>query len=158
MPKRTIYVVCSGEYSDYRVHAAFIDKATAEAASKLEHDYQGYYVEERILYDTVPKVITVWQRTAGLGKDGRWGKFGYDDEAKAHKGPEFDPPWTWFPVDGVEFSERRRAVAQIAPYPNGLGWSLTVAGPTKESVDKLFSEKKARMLVDFETLGDPLPH
>lgn len=55
---RTIYLVSSGDYSDYRVHMAFETEELANAYCEREtpfHRYDEPFVEERELLDSLPE-------------------------------------------------------------------------------------------------------
>lgn len=49
-----IYIITSGEYSDYHIVAVFKDKKKAEFYAEMQeklHPYEYYYVDEREFYD-----------------------------------------------------------------------------------------------------------
>jgi len=70
----SIWMVTSGEYSDYRVRVAFRDKALAEAhaAARSDHD-RDYYgdtrVEELRLADVPPARVEVYKETWQFRED-----------------------------------------------------------------------------------------
>lgn len=73
-----VYVVTSGEYSDYRINAVFTDKASAEAHAREFSD--NGQAETWPLITTTPQRVTVYGRAYRNGTDKAWtyGVWDYD--------------------------------------------------------------------------------
>lgn len=70
---QTIYLVTSGEYSDYSVFAAFATRELADAFCEREKPYRRYdeyRVEEYAMLDTLPDAWTTHHADAILRDDG----------------------------------------------------------------------------------------
>jgi len=134
----TMWTVESGEYSDHRVHAVFSDEKTAKAWCDALNKCNDYYFDSyrigrlmSVPSGMKPEKVTTFNTSVELWDDGRTERRDYDI--------------TEYPIemwDGMP--PVRPAVRYVrAPCHQGQGGRLDVKGASRESVDKVVSEKLA---------------
>lgn len=132
MKRREIWVVESGSYSDYRIHAAFPDKATAKAAAALGDQYHVASLPELTMADLSLVIvlrmdINIWddgtesQERANVRTEVPFDMLYPEDEKPAH--------WRWV----------------RAPIHENKGGRLEVSGTDHERVRKLYTELRGRL-------------
>lgn len=140
-----VYVVTSGEYSDYRVLCACPDEATADriAADVNRVDrYAGARVEE-LPVRSESRIVKYSRLTCDVFEDGTASE-PYVYESLKHETTCNYPPFT------VEWRDRPRRYGQAR--------ELVVYGTDEERVRQVFSEKRALAMSNPEMLfGDGLP-
>jgi len=160
---REIYILTAGEYSDYRICAATLDKETVEKLQAiLGRDYrvetqsflmkaalekwlveEAAYVHRTSVYagslgsESPPPPLGELYKMVEKGRK-RW-RVCISKNA-AHSNAEQLPVW---PV---------RPVCQFHPWPGGF--ICEVWSNTKEGALKTASERRAKMLVEEEELSD----
>jgi hypothetical protein len=130
----TVYVVTRGDYSEYRIVCVCLDKAIADALAERNEDYS---VEEYEALDTLPEVVEELRLRAAIMADG---KVEETERIMGHT-PVLDE-WdvdpcahdVWVHVYGVPSIE------------------VIVRGSDHERVRKVYSEKKAQAIADFDLL------
>lgn len=139
--RRTIYVVESGEYSDYSVLCAFDREEDAQAvvSAGLGDDYR-----EMILFAAghLPtKRITGWEASASVYRDGNT-----------------EPPWiradeVWDSAELVPHQQQELSGRPTARVDSGsVGTYITVAGPDRESTLKACQDRFAKILAERDGL------
>ena len=132
MSARKMWVVESGSYSDYRIHAAFTNKTTAQAAAALGTGYSVatlpvLSIDDLALVVVLRMSICIWDD--GTESDERqnvrtevpFDMLYPEDEKPAH--------WRWV----------------RAPVHQNRGGRLEVSGTDHERVRKLYTELRARL-------------
>ena len=145
MNGETWWMLSSGEYSDYRVHAVFERQSAAEAAAKeFSKDYEIYRAEEVKVYPDgyEPEWVTTYRvhetfLPDGLTTGAVW---------QTYVEPEFN---MWFP----ESLTKRPKVTEREIYnPPGSLW-LIVCGSDETAVRKVYTERKASIAVRLDQTG-----
>jgi len=139
---KTVYLVTSGEYSDYRINAAFttVTVATAYADRRRDSYTEGRDVETYVLHDALPEAIDVLHFTFGTNH-------GTTSEWHVLVTPGFG-----------EYAERDVTTAchwtaLVHGYGhNGPYAELHVIGCDHERVRKVFSEKRAWIVAEQDVL------
>lgn len=141
-----IYIVTVGEYSDYTVLAAFVEKEAAEkwvAAMKADTTIENHYryleaevAELRLVpSDVAPYQVTIFSKTACLMDD------------KTIEGLRSFQETYWAIANesnilGLLSHSQRPSVRYIrAPYLKEKGGKLVVHGRSLEAVEKVFNDK-----------------
>jgi len=132
----TIWVVSSGSYSDYRVHAVFADELAAKRAVGMERKPYGesYVVETLPFFATgeFAEMVTEYRHNIVLWDDGRSDQEHVSEET----GPEFD--LTYGPPPA------RPQVRYVrAPIYGNKGGRIEVRGADRAAVDKTLTDKVA---------------
>lgn len=138
---KTVYVIASGEYSDYRV-LAVVDGTEAEAevlAARANHGepYKEFRVEALPVVAPDVQQITCLSMQVTIWDDGTT-----DEEHQ-----RIDARW---PFDLLWSDEGRPVGARWvrAPMHQGKGGRLEVRGADHERVRKTFSDLRAALLAD----------
>lgn len=132
-----MWMISTGEYSDYRICAVCADKSTAEnwaAAMNGESKYDTYRVETVGLIDSgePPSKVTHWRVNVELRDDGQ----------VEQRGPFSNTNWKWASYDGLP--PTRPHVRYVrAPCHNNMGGRLEVWGDDEQKVLKVMSERIA---------------
>lgn len=145
---KKVWVVSSGSYSDYRVHAAFATEEQAEAAAEAADKADGsnytrdYFVEELPWYPKGenPEPITVHRMSAVLWDNGTYDTPAYslDDAKMEFQHYQFVPP------------PRRAHIRQVrAPIYKEKGAWLEVSARTETMVRKAMNDR----LMEHKALG-----
>jgi hypothetical protein len=136
-----VYVIASGEYSDYRV-LAMVDGTEKQAEdlarrANLNNDYRDYRAE------ALPVVAPDVQQIVCLSmQENIW-----DDGTTDEHHVRLDTRW---PFDLLWEEEGRPVAAQWvrAPIHRGVGGRLEVRGTDHERVRKTFGDLRAALLTD----------
>lgn len=115
---KTVFLLTSGEYSDYTVHMAFPTRELADQACEVANSSRGYAsfgVEEYPLLEEVPKLVTVYNMSE---MQGAWTFDMWEHEAST----------TCYGEDAYIFPGRR---------------PLVVRGLDEERVKKVYSDTLA---------------
>jgi hypothetical protein len=148
--RRKVWILESGEYSDYRVGCIFEREEDAEAAvaAGLGEDYS-----ERILF--APGVLPVktrrgWNGAARLDHDG-YESAPYAHPHDVHDADELDPkPVELYPERvEVKVHKQQVRVAQNGPYD----CLLTARGRDREDVLKALSDRMGRLKAERDGLA-----
>lgn len=142
MPKpTTIYLLTSGQYSDYSVDAAFTTRAEAERAAELHEKDKRWgdaRVEEYVLYDRCPDFTTVYKVGVRLYEDGTTDM---DEDVRTHL------PWNHF--DGPHLNGRPKVSSgrwfSSTTHPKKniyiSGYGSTLESTRKAVFDRVAQEK-----------------
>jgi len=145
---KKVYLLASGQYSDYGVHAAFPTKKLAKAAVKVSKVHGRYMDDARVetlhLYDAIPEPVTDLRLSVVIWDDGATEK---DIESY-----ETDLPWAL--VYGPPPS-RPSVTYTRAPIHRNMGGRLGVRGGDLQAVRQAFSDAKAQVLHSLATTGTP---
>lgn len=122
---KKVYLISSGEYSDYGIVAVFANEADADAVAEVHNKdrrYDKYRIEEYDLYEApVEPILVYWKQEAPYAsKDGPAGRI--------ESGSDLAWPWD----DGDLFLSHERAKA----YP--MNDRIRVSGTDKDEVEALF--------------------
>lgn len=134
---KTMWVISSGSYSDYRVQAVCDSKETAEtivarANADRSGGYRSEYEVEELVYMDDPKVqkvetlrlsVTIW-----------------DDGTETQDTQAYDVEWPFDSLYGLTECEWRWV---RAPVHDGKGGRLDIRGTDHERVRKVFGERRA---------------
>lgn len=133
---KTMWVLSSGSYSDYRVHAVCDSKATAKRiaarAKATKSAWRSEYEIEELAYVDDPDLKPV--ETLDLAVDI------YDDGRESEPRESFRVEWEFDPL--YELSDCLWRWVR-APIHNGRGGRLEVRGTDHERVRKVFGERRA---------------
>lgn len=136
----SVWLVSSGSYSDYSVHAAFTTKELAEETASVFNaatdSWHDYFVEERPLLSRPGEMVTTWRASVNIWDDGTTSDM---REVSARVEPEVN---LLYPEDAVP--ARWRWVR--APVHQGKGGRLEVSGVDLERVRRVFGDKRAEIL------------
>lgn len=132
----TVYLVTSGEYSDYCVDAVYLDKEQAELhveRGNATEKYADYALEEWELSDKAPEIYPHFSHSAYVHKDGHLTYEHVDGGGRLASEP------TELTVGFNEEYYRRWGTEPWHSTP------LNVYGPDEESVEKAFADKLAEI-------------
>ena len=141
----TVPVVCSGEYSDWRVHAAFTNEAAAEAvvatmkAADIMDDVweDDPEVQHRVLYPAAPDPVEVLTLTALVNLDG--------SSSDTVESVTRVWPWSWR-VPGPDNRPAGRTYQALAYGPDVI--RVEECGVDHPAVRRAFADRKARALAE----------
>lgn len=146
-----IYMVTTGEYSDYCVHYGFTTRERAEeVAAMFRH---GADVEEFQLYGPGEDPFQRYPRfRAILSLDERGNALAdvevIDISDVGQEPPELDEPVTYTSYRYVRYSSK--------PQASNERWTLLVEGRSEEQARKALSERLAVAVADIEAGVDPV--
>lgn len=123
-----VYLATRGTYSDYHVIGVFATRELAESV--------GEEVEERELYDAIPRKLVSYEVTSMP-----WDR---DPEPEIRKHVYY--PWDY---EAEWFSASRRPKVSVWNYGQGLS-GLRVSGSDRDVVAKAFRDRRAEMLAERE--------
>lgn len=135
-----LWVISTGEYSDYRVLAAFANKELAEDAARMRAPdgwRDEYRVETLPYFEDKPKLVTLHLHNVEVWDDGTTS----DPVIRERTEVEFD----------MLYGHYKRPVGWRwvrAPIHQGKGGRLEVYGTSRQRVAKVFSDTRARLLAD----------
>lgn len=113
----TVYVVTSGEYSDYSIEAIYEDRETADAHVTRLGDATGYRsVEEwevKPKGDTSYRHITDYSVALGVTEDGKILDKVYEYEYN-HTGDSTEPARTWLSAGGLDAAWTIQAESNVS--------------------------------------------
>ena len=138
MSDKSVWVVSSGSYSDYRVHCAAPSKKAAQSiVAALNGDDRIEYFVERVPVFEKAERVTIYGLDAVIEDDGT---------VRREAARERDE-WN---VDPLYPERLRPATARWvrAPCYNGRAGRLEVYGTDRERVRKTYSDMRAQLLAD----------
>lgn len=147
----TVWTIESGEYSDYRVHAAYLDQATRDAALAHVEATGGniggvrYRAGTLPVFDApTPTIQTGWDARCYVRENGMRGTPSVWSESR----------WDFDPLDDLVPG---RATSRVYPMAPGSA-EIRVKGPTEASVRKVLGDRLASFDADgWASLDIPAP-
>jgi len=145
----TMWVIASGSYSDYRVHAVCDSKKTAKTiAARANADRDGYhddYVIEELVYVDDPQISKVETLRLSVNI--------WDDGTETEDRESYSVEWPFDTLYGLSDCTWRWV---RAPMHKNKGGRLEVSGTDHERVRKVFGERRALIHSDdaFASKGE----
>lgn len=155
---RGVWILGSGEYSGYQVHAAFTERELAEAACRLHDEIRGDYDKGKV------GQMTMWlfdREAAPAYRISQWFRDGIElgpDKNSRALVEESIAEWD------LRASGECRTYLDSWVHPtdrakSGPRWELRVEGTHRERVLKVFSEKRAQLkAMPWMTMDDAEVH
>jgi hypothetical protein len=138
-----IWLLASGSYSDYRIHAAFAAKDMAEAVQTASVAHEAYDIEYREIFDSMPerRMLYVMRVQRGTGAD--WGA--------VEEWTILTWPWS------DEYPTTDRPKVKLTPLRKSAGLTgyqmLLATGRNQQAVRQAFSDRLAQARAEEEGIA-----